>query len=376
MVINSLIFLSEVTKLGLLYLAKDYGLNSSLTLAGYWLVWEALFAMLLGKFSDIKGRKLLLIITVSSSLVVSILGRSRDLFVYSLLVDGILASATLPIAFAAKNDQNPTRSKRLTYAEAFQFRSLPWVLVPLIYLLLGFPSHFWDRAMLVSSIASFILLFFFRDKKDTEIGTSKARMSHLFFVSSVSLALIAFFFAEISYQTTSYIVEEKEELASLTKSYILFGLGLFFTSSLHKVVRLIHGISIARLTGVIFLSTAFYFLIRFLSFSWEDSHSALNYTEKTILGASSGLYIPLIYAAVCDQFGARRQGFLCGVLETTTTVAEIAAPLFAAFLLQMSFPENVIFLIIGFGFFLAFTIISSYWKSIFKIFKKCLCLDK
>ncbi len=361
MIVNALIFLSEVTKLGLLYLANDYGLNSTITLIFCWLIWEFAFAIILGKFSDVKGRKLMLVITVCASVLVSLLGRTKNLFIYSLFVDGILASATLPIAFAAKNDENPTRSKRLTYAEAFQYRSLPWIIVPLACLVLKFPENFWKDVALYASLISFVLVIFLKDKKDKDLEyiTKKTNLIKpaRVFKTVIFASILAFFIAECSYQSVSYLVEASENIVFLTKSYILFGLGLFLTASLHRFIPNLRNISLSELCSIIFFSTFFYFLIKFLSFSWEDSRTVLNYTEKAVLGASSGVYIPLVYSIVCDKFKTHQQGILCGILEATTTAAEIIAPGLAFVLIKLNFPSNVIFLIIGLGFFLAFCII-------------------
>lgn len=98
-------------------------------------------------------------------------------------------------------------------------------------------------------------------------------------------------------------------------------------------------------------------IAKFLSSSWAERASFNDYTEKAILGASSGLYIPLIYALVCDRFKAHQQGLLCGILEATATFAEILSPLTALAFIRISSISNLILLIISLGFFTSFYII-------------------
>ncbi|NGX60499.1 MAG: hypothetical protein KR126chlam3_01674 [Chlamydiae bacterium] len=362
MIINLLIAFSEIQKLGLLYLAISYDYNSTLRLILTWLLWQIFSPVIFGKLSDIKGRKFALYITISFSILVSVLAIYQSSFSYALFCNGLFA-ATLPIAFAAKNDRHPLRSKRLTYAEASLARALPWLIMPLWYLLTGLPDPFWKRAILTTSILSAIILIFFNDKQDEfakHDHTKEKKRSLPIFSAFVFMFLAALFTSECSYQTVAYVVEEKESLIPLTKSYILFGLGMSMATAAHLFFKEHNKISLQSICGISFLVTAFYFLIKFLSFSWEVQTISLNYTEKAILGAVSGVYIPLIYAIVCERFKMHQQGVLCGLLESTMTLAEIISPLLAYFLIKSFLNSSVVFLIIGFGFLISYVILRSY----------------
>lgn len=361
MILNLIIALSEIQKLALLYLAYDYGYRSPWALIFWWLMWQSVSTIIFGKLSDIKGRKFSFYITIFASLLASFLIRSQTTFPYALFVDGLLVS-TLPIAFAAKNDQHPTKSKRLIYAEASLARAFPWFIVPLIYLIEGFPALFWERGILVSSLLSVIALFFFKDKQDIACMPAYHKSDHnsSIFKLFVFIFLIAFFFSETSYQTVAYLVEEKEQMLSLTKSYILFGLGMSITSGGHLLIREIKGISLSKICEISFLVLFVFFIIKFLSFSWDSKQPPLDFTEKTILGIASGIYIPLIYAVVCEKFKIHQQGELCGLLESTMTLAEILSPGIAFLLLNFQFSANESLLIVSFGFFLSYATIRFY----------------
>lgn len=358
MILNLIIGFCEIQKLSLLYLAYSYNYRSAWTLIFLWLIWQLASAVLFGKLSDIKGRKLCLYITIFSSLIVSLLARSQASFSYALFIDGLLVS-TLPIAFAAKNDQHPQRSKRLIYAEASFARAFPWFLIPLIYLSCGLPSLFWENAILISSIFSVIVLLFFRDKQDENCSHTQNKSGHSssIFKSFVVIFLIAFFFSESSYQTVAYLVEEKESILPLTRSYILFGLGMSITSVAHLFIRDSKKFSLSKVCEITFLLVASYFAIKFVSFSWIYNQISLSFTEKTVLGIASGIYIPVIYAVVCEKFKIHQQGELCGLLESTMTLAEILSPGFGLVLLRYNLLGNEALLIIGCGFFMSYVTI-------------------
>ncbi len=359
---NLLIIFSEVQKLSLLYLAYKYNFKSAGMLILYWLLWQLVSSVILGKLSDIKGRKFVLYFTVFASVVVSFLAKYETSFKYALFIDGLLV-ATLPIAFAAKSDKNPLRSKRLIYAEAFLARAITWLIVPTVFLISKFSDSFWENALLISSLLSVIVLFFFNDVQDDTHKlhvANKGKKSSSIYTAYVFVFLMSLFFSESSYQTISYLVEEKEEIISLTKSYILFGLGMSLTCGLHLLIKEIKGISLSVICASTFFITFLYFFVKFVSFSWEDQLYALNYTEKTVLGVVSGVYIPLIYAIICEKFKIHQQGTICGLLESTMTLAEIISPFLAYLFFISAFNLNLVFFIDSLGFFVSFAIIWTY----------------
>lgn len=361
MICNFLIFCAELRKLGLLYLAIKYNLHDPIHLIIYWLIWQLLSAILMGKLSDIIGRKRVLSFTVCFSILVSLLARQETLFNAALLMDGLLV-ATLPVTFATKNDLHPLRNKRLTYAEASLARAFPWFLFPLIYLWVGMPKQFWEITLLASGLISGVLMLFFKDPEDKNCENEKTHPNKepLIFCSFIVVFLFAFFISECSYQTIPYLAEAKEPIAKLMKSYLLFGLGMSLTCALQLIINRIKKINLTKICMLTFLLTFIYFFINFLFFSSWKSENLQDILDKITLGIASGIYIPIIYAIVCQKFRQHQQGFLCGLIDATGTCAEILAPWLAYILLALNAPLNKSLLIIGFGFLLAYGIIAIY----------------
>ncbi len=357
MILSLIIALSEIQKLSLLYFAYTYNSRSSLALILWWLIWQAFSVIVFGKLSDIKGRKVSLFITIVASILVSLLVRFESSFHFALLVDGLLVS-TLPIAYAAKNDQHPTKSKRLVYAEACLARALPWCVIPLAYLATGLPGSFWGSAILISSLLSLVAWMFLKDNQDAYCHPSQAKTEYSpsIFIPFVGIILLALFFSESAYQVVAYLIEERENILPLTTSYILFGLGMSFTSAGHLLFKEINGKNLLKICEFSFLGMFFYFIYKFFGCSGVDQ-CFLNGIEKLLLGLASGVYIPVIYAIVCERFKIHQQGELCGLLESTMTLAEIISPGLVFLLLKFQLAANDLILIIGFGFFISYTIL-------------------
>lgn len=371
MIANLLISLTEVRKLGLLYLAIKYHSNAPMFLIFAWLIWQFGSSVAFGALSDKKGRKPVLYITIFFSVIVSLLARYQSLFTLALILDGLFV-ATLPIAFAAKNDQHPHKNKRITYAEASLARALPWLIFPWIYLWIGSPKQFWEISLLAASFISIGLIIPFEDAEDRycQVPHKEKQNAPKVLCFFTLIFLVAFFIAECSYQTIPYLAEEKEPINELMLSYLLFGLGMSLTCGLQLFVNKVKEINLTFAIQSFFLLTFIYFLLNFFYSTIFDQSNLQNHLGKIILGIASGIYIPLIYAIVCKRFRSHQQGILCGFLDATGTLAEILAPALAYLIFYFKVSTNHSLIIIGIGFLISSIIIKSYTRKYGDVYEK------
>lgn len=315
-----------------------------------WLICETASGFIFGKISDLKKRKLILMLFQITGVIAGFVLLYFDLTILIMSLIALFFNPT-PVCRAAFLDNFPKISPLRVLGATYLISYLPQAVYPVFYY---FSAKQIILAVLITLCINTPLMFFlFKDKHDSkeyEIDHSKKTSLKQVLLKNVCLRfiIIGFFFAETPFN----VMWDFMDLNIQTRLWfpvisIVTMVGIIFSMIISK--KLPHLIMI---TGIYAVSIIFPVLTYFLhQFNLLNVSPTLALLISTAFACGlGGLYLPFIADAIIRRMGAKNRGFGAALIEfVDTSSSSIAAPI-----ISQVFSSNVILMLPLFSLFYVF----------------------